>query len=86
LVGLGTTTLMFLSPIFYPLSAIPEDYQILIKLNPLTFVLEASKSVIFFGQVPAWEGMLMYLLLSLLIARLGLLWFQKIRKGFADVL
>jgi lipopolysaccharide transport system permease protein len=84
-VGLLTTMMMFLSPIFYPLSAIPEDYRGLIQLNPLTLVLNTSKSVMFWGQMPHWTDWLLYVVFSWVVGWIGFVWFQKTRKGFADV-
>jgi lipopolysaccharide transport system permease protein len=85
IVGVVTTMMLFLSPIFYPLSAIPETYRGLIQLNPLTPVLNASKSVIFWGQMPQWVDWFLYAMFSWVVGWLGFLWFQKTRKGFADV-
>lgn len=85
MVGVMTTMMMFLSPIFYPLSAIPETYRVLIQLNPLTPVLNASKSVIFWGQMPEWVDWLLYTVVFWMVGWLGFAWFQKTRKGFADV-
>jgi lipopolysaccharide transport system permease protein len=85
IVGVVVTMMMFLSPIFYPLSAIPEAYRGVIQLNPLTPVLNASKSVIFWGQMPQWADWFLYAMFSWGVGWLGFLWFQKTRKGFADV-
>ena len=84
-VGVVTTMMMFLSPIFYPLSAIPETYRGLILLNPLTHILNASKSVLFWGQMPQWADWFLYAMISWVVGWLGFVWFQKTRKGFADV-
>jgi len=84
-VGVLTTMMMFLSPIFYPLSAIPEAYRGLIQLNPLTLVLNSSKSVMFWGQMPHWINWVLYAVVSWVVGWLGFVWFQKTRKGFADV-
>lgn len=84
--GMVTAVMMFLSPVFYPLSALPEKYQVLLQLNPLTFMIEESRKVLVFGQLPDFAGWVMYLLVSSLIAWMGFVWFQKTRKGFADVL
>jgi lipopolysaccharide transport system permease protein len=84
--GMITTVLMFLSPVFYPLSSLPEKYQVWLQLNPLTFVIEESRRVMIFGQMPHFTGWVIYLIASGLIAWLGFAWFQKTRKGFADVL
>lgn len=84
--GMITTVLMFLSPVFYPLSALPEKYQDWLRLNPLTFIIEEARQVMVFGQLPNFTGWAVYLAASCLIAWLGFAWFQKTRKGFADVL
>ncbi len=85
-VGVFTTMLMFLSPIFYPISALPEDYQVLLYMNPLTPVIEQSRAVLFWGQVPDFQLLAYYIAASLVIAWMGFAMFQKTRKGFADVL
>jgi len=84
--GMVTTVLMFLSPVFYPVSSLPAKYQFWIHLNPLTFVIEESRKVLVFGQLPNLTGWAIYLIASIAIAWLGFVWFQKTRKGFADVL
>lgn len=85
-VGILTTVLMFLSPLFYPVSSLPERFHIWLMLNPLTFVIEQSRAVMIFGKLPDWRGLGIYAGVSLLIAWAGYWWFQKTRKGFADVL
>jgi lipopolysaccharide transport system permease protein len=86
IVGVLTTALMFLSPIFYPISALPAEFQKLMHLNPLTLVIESIREVLVWGNVPALQPWLIQLGISSIIAWLGFAWFQKTRKGFADVL
>lgn len=86
LIGVVVTTLMFLSPIFYPVSALPETYQHILYLNPLTPVIEMTREVLYWGKVPDFVLLGIYWLAAGLIAWLGFAWFQKTRKGFADVL
>lgn len=85
-VGIFTSVLMFASPVFYPVHALPEKFQVWLMLNPLTFVIEQSRAVMIFGKLPDWAGLGIYAVASLLIAWAGYWWFQKTRKGFADVL
>ena len=85
-IGVTTTILMFLSPIFYPASALPEQYRHLLLLNPLTPAIEQAREVLFWGKVPDMTIMSVYLISGALIAWTGFAWFQKTRKGFADVL
>jgi lipopolysaccharide transport system permease protein len=85
-IGILTTVLMFLSPIFYPASALPEAYRHLLLFNPLTPVIEQARDVLFWGKVPDMSMLIVYLLVAALIAWLGFAWFQKTRNGFSDVL
>ncbi|SIQ31943.1 ABC transporter permease [Aquipseudomonas alcaligenes] len=86
LIGITTSVLMFLSPIFYPVSALPEQYRSLIFMNPLTVVIEQVRAVLFWGKTPELGILALYFVITAIIAWLGFAWFQKTRKGFADVL
>lgn len=85
-IGVVTMVLMFLSPIFYPATALPEDFRYLLFLNPLTTVIEQTRDILFWGKAPNFLMLGIYWLITLVIAWLGFVWFQKTRKGFADVL
>ena len=85
-VGIAVTTLMFLSPIFYPATALPKDYHHIFFLNPMTPVIEMTRDVLYWGKAPNLLLLLVYTVSSGVIAWLGFAWFQKTRKGFADVL
>jgi lipopolysaccharide transport system permease protein len=81
-----TTVLMFLSPIFYPASAIPESAQPLLLVNPIAPALEQVRGILMWGELPNLESWLHYLIVNAVVAWLGFAWFQKTRKGFADVI
>lgn len=80
------TLLMFLSPIFYPVSALPEFYQPFILLNPLTFIIEQMRGVLLWGKAPDWANLCFYSAAALATFAFGYAWFARTRKGFADVL
>ena len=82
----ATMVLLFLSPLFYPLSVVPEPIRWLFYLNPLAFPLEATRNALFFGEWPSLTGSLIYLFAGWLCAVAGLAFFQRLRPGFADVL
>ena len=84
--GIFTTILMFMSAVFYPVSALPEKYQSLLRLNPLVLIITESRKALVLGELPDWISMVIALLVSLAIAFAGFWWFQKVRKGFADVI
>jgi lipopolysaccharide transport system permease protein len=85
-IGILTTVLMFLSPVFYPVTAVPERFRLYIMANPLTFIIEQAREVLIWGHVPNWIGLGSYTLVAAVVAWAGYAWFQKTRKGFADVL
>jgi lipopolysaccharide transport system permease protein len=86
LVGVFVTTMMFLSPVFYPVSALPEEFQLFLYINPLTPVIEMTRDVLFWGHVPDVTMVVPYWLAAGIVAWWGFAWFQRIRRGFADVL
>ena len=85
-IGMVTSVLMFVTPIFYPVNSLPEKYRFYLLLNPLTPAVEMTRDVLFWGKVPDLSMLSLYALATVLIAWLGFAWFQKTRKGFADVL
>lgn len=84
--GMFTTALLFISPVFYPISALPIKYQGWLQLNPLAFIIEEGRKVLVFGQLPDIGQWSIMMAAGILIAWVGFAWFQKTRRGFADVL
>jgi lipopolysaccharide transport system permease protein len=84
--GVFTTILMFLSAVFYPLSALPETYQHLLRLNPLVLIITECRNVLIYGNLPDWFSLGIASFAGFVIAATGFWWFQKTRNGFADVL
>lgn len=85
-IGIITSALLFLSPIFYPLSAVPERFQTLIQLNPVAQVVEQARDALLRGQGPNPTIWALHMIVGCVVAWLGFAWFQKTRKGFSDVL
>jgi lipopolysaccharide transport system permease protein len=85
LTGIITTVLMFMAPVFYPISALPEQYRKWLYLNPITYIIEQARAVLFSSLSPDWTGLALYSVVALLVAIGGFWWFQMTRKGFADV-
>jgi len=85
-IGVLTTMLLFLSPIFYPIQILPKAAQALIYFNPLTVIIIQFRRVALDGMPPNWLALLLYTCVAFVVAWLSLSWFQKVRTGFADVL
>ncbi|WP_331351951.1 ABC transporter permease [Cellvibrio sp. UBA7671] len=84
--GTLATLMLFLSPIFYSVNILPENMQMLIFINPLSFVVESARAVLIYGKLPDFVGLAIYSFVSMGVAALGYVFFRKVRPGFADVL
>jgi len=80
------TALLFLSPVFYPLSSVPSALHPLYWANPVTYVSETLRGVLLHQTPPDPATWLLFTGISLLVAWVGLGLFQTARRGFADVL
>lgn len=80
------TVLMFMSPVFYPVAALPEQYQKIMYLNPLTPAIEATRALVFSGVMPSLSSQIVNILMSIGVVFLSYLFFSRLRRGFADVL
>ena len=85
-IGIVTMVMMFLAPVFYPVTALPEEFRPWLMANPLTFIIEQAREVLIWGRTPDWAGLGIYTLVAAAIAWAGYAWFQKTKKGFSDVL
>jgi len=86
IVSLLVTVTLFLTPIFYPLNAVPGAFRTLMRLNPLTSIVEQSRTVIVFGGLPDFVSLALYTVCALIALALSFWLFQRLRPGFADVL
>lgn len=83
--GMVNHTLLFLTPIFYSMEAAPPLLQKLLLLNPLTFLVEQFRLILFYGQAPALKGLALYFSLASLFALISYILFQRLRPSFADM-
>lgn len=85
-VQIGLQLWLYLTPVAYPLSAVPPAYRPFFLLNPLTGVVEGLRAVLIFNRAPEWDvvGISAALILALLLCSAVL--FKKTDKYFADVI
>lgn len=85
--GVIVTILMFLGPIVFPLTSVPEQIRgYVLWLNPLTIVVEQFRAVMLFGQLPDWKLLGIYSIFAVLMLLIGMWFFNKTKDGFADVI
>lgn len=89
-VGQAVTALMqlffFVTPIVYPLTAVPERYQWILALNPLHTIIDHFRRTLLLGQAPDWTALGVVTLVSFVFLLAGYAWFMQLKKVFADVL
>ena len=85
--GVLTNLWFYATPIIYPISVIPEQWQIWIFwLNPLAAITEIYRDLVLVGEVKHWAEWGVTSIVSILIFVMGLKCYQKLRPAFADVL
>lgn len=85
LTGMLNHMLLFLTPIFYSIDAVPPVLRTLLMLNPLTFLVEQFRLLLIMGQLPAPGGVLVFMLATTAFAAAALHLFRRLRPGFADL-
>ncbi|WP_049723723.1 ABC transporter permease [Gilvimarinus polysaccharolyticus] len=85
IIGFISTVFLFTCPIFFPTNYVPEQFQIVLAVNPLTYYVEAVRGVVAFHSLPTLEMFTTSMLVALLTFALGLWFFRKTKGSFADV-
>jgi lipopolysaccharide transport system permease protein len=78
--------LLFMSGIFFPLTALPSSYLRLLKLNPLVTIIDNLRRTLIWSMQPDWRWWAVATVGSLVVMLIGYYWFMRSRKAFADVL
>jgi lipopolysaccharide transport system permease protein len=76
---------MYLTPIIYPESLVPDPYLRVISLNPFTPLVRSYRRIILEGSAPDWTGLAYFAGFALITFTFGYWWFARTRKNFADV-
>ena len=85
-VSVVTTVLFFMTPIFYPATAVPGRMQLIMKINPLAMIVENFRDVLVWSQMFSLKEWAIWTILLAILALLGYVWFINTKKGIADVL
>jgi len=84
--SLATTALLFMSPILFPMEAVPGQFRWILYLNPVTHAVEAARALVFWGEIPSLLGWSLFFMLSTAFVLFGAYWFLRTRNAFADVI
>ncbi|WP_416822321.1 ABC transporter permease [Enterocloster bolteae] len=78
--------LMYMSPVFFSLSAVPGKFRIICEINPMTYIIENFRNVVLYGSNIDWKFYILSLLASIALLVIGKIIFERTKVGFADVL
>ena len=76
---------MYLTPIIYPETIVPEAYRPIVNLNPFTPLIRSYRRIMLDGLSPDWLGLAYFSVFGVVAFVLGYWWFARTRKNFADV-
>ncbi|MEM1867465.1 MAG: ABC transporter permease, partial [Thermosphaera sp.] len=76
----------FLTPVMYDLSFVPTRFQWLLKINPMTILIDSYRRLLFYGTWPHWRNLGFVLTLALVLLVLGTMIFERRRETFAEYL
>lgn len=77
---------MYMTPIIYPIEAVPEQYLKWFYINPMTSVTIAYRDILYYGRCPRLETLLNAVILGLVVLVLGELLFKWLQRKFAEEL
>ena len=86
ILGIIIMAWQFLTPVMYPESFVPSQYQAILYLNPMTPIIISFRDVLYYGKMPVVENLVYAFLWSLIIFICGFLLFGKLQKDFAEEL
>ncbi len=84
LLTFGIQLLMYATPVIYPLSSIPEQYQLFIQANPMTAIIETFRYAYLGHGHFSWGTLLYSFSFTIVLVILGTIIFNKVEKGFMD--
>ncbi len=86
IIGVVIQALFYGTPIVYSLSTIPERFLWVFKLNPMAYIIQGYRDVLYYQQMPDVQGLVMLLLVSVVLMMVGYQIFNHLQKHFAEEL
>ena len=84
LVGFILQLIFYATPILYNATMFPEKYRWILYLNPMTHIIDAYRSIFYYGLMPELKSLIFIGILSLCVFIVGYQIFRKLEKGFAE--
>lgn len=86
LIGVALQLLFYATPIVYATDVIPTDFQWILHLNPMTYIINAYRDMFYTQTMVDVPALLILISISIGLCVIGYLIFNKLQKGFAEQL
>lgn len=85
-VAIAINVLFYLTPIFYPMEAVPEYFRSIMSLNPLTSIVESMRAILLYNQIPNFLELFIWIVISMILMLIAYAGFIRTKRGFSDVI
>lgn len=85
-IGVILQLLFYATPIVYSMEAIPENFRWILKINPMTYIIEGFRDIFYYQRMPDLKMLGMILVIGIVICIFGYMIFNKLQKRFAEEL
>jgi len=86
IIGVVIQALFYGTPIVYSLNTIPKNFLWVFKLNPMAYIVQGYRDVLYYQTLPDLGGLFLIFGLSIILIIIGYYVFNKLQKGFAEEL
>ena len=86
LLGIVIQLLFYATPIVYAINSVPANLQWIVKINPMSYLIEAYRSIFYNRTIPNFQGLLIALGMGIALCVVGYFIFNKLEKRFAEEL
>lgn len=86
ILGIFVQLLFYATPIVYSIKSVPETLQWIVKINPMSYLIEAYRDIFYNKQMPDFTGLGIALIMGLLLCVIGYWLFNKLQRRFAEEL
>lgn len=86
LIGVALQLLFYATPIVYSADTIPSEFQWVLNINPMTYIINAYRDIFYNQQMIELSPLIILIVASIILCVIGYLIFNKLQKGFAEQL
>ena len=78
--------LFYATPIVYSMDAVPENFKWIVKLNPMSYLIDGYRNIFYNKTMPDFTGLTKAFIMGIILCLIGFLIFKKLEKRFAEEL